>query len=223
MLRRAVRRSSVCRRALAACAIATIAVLASPGYVPANNGFSINDQDIELEFLPLTMRGIEGGSSFSIECNVTLAGSFEARTFSIRSGPVEVGVIDRAAISGCSAENVRVSFLQETLPWDVVWAGYTGVLPDIESIEYEIRGLRILIGAEPFLACLFRSTQATPATLRWNINTWRAVGDQVIDETSPLARLSSLSEEDFFTCPGALELSGVKYDPPPPPLEFMLV
>ena len=192
-------------RALGLCA-ALIAMLGAIAATSRASSFSLSTQRFETVFSPLTLRGIEGGSAFTAHCNVTLEGSFESRTFPIDRGPLEVGVVTRASISECDAEASRIIFLTETLPWTVTFASYTGTLPRISSIRYELRGLRVLVEAAPFMACLYRSTQTTPAVYVWGLAEGPVVEYAMAGESS-LALLTRLFEETFFICPGALEIS----------------
>jgi hypothetical protein len=191
-------------------AAAVAGMATCPGVAVADT-IAISTTEFHLEFHPLTLTGIEGGSTFSIECHVTLDGRFEASTFSIRSGPIEVGTVERASIGPCDSGGVNVSFLTETLPWDIVWSDYTGTLPVIDSLEFEIRGLRLLFQVAPVFECLYRSTQATPATVTWAFS-GGTLTERAMNEASPMALLANLSDEDFFRCPGALELSGTVFD-----------
>lgn len=197
--------------------LAMVVVMATAAHA-WGSAFSLSTTTFEAVFKPLTMTGVSGGSTFVVRCDVTLEGSFEGNTFAIDRGPIEVGIVTRATMSGCT-EGVRVRFLTETLPWPITFASYRGTLPNITSIDYELRGLRVLIEAPPFMACLFRSTQATPATYRWELQEGLVVSERFVEERT-VERLSTLFRESFLICPGALELAGRKE---PSPLTFNLI
>jgi hypothetical protein len=197
------------RTRIAALGAALIVLLCIVTEQASASGFSLSEQRFETVFSPLTLRGIEGGSAFVVQCNVTLEGSFESRTFPIDRGALEVGVVTRASIGGCNAEGARIVFLTETLPWSVTFASYTGTLPRIATIRYELRGLRLLVEATPFMACLYRSTQATPAVYVWGLAEGPVL-EYTMAEESPLALLSRLFAETLLICPGALQLSGTQ-------------
>lgn len=181
------------------------AALALAGSTASAAGLSLSSQEFNATFVPLTMTGIEGGSAFGVECTVVLTGSFESRTFSTRS-PSEVGVITSASVGWCSAAGVNVVFLRETLPWAITYSSLTGNVAESALIEFELRGMRILVEAPPFLSCLYRSTQATPAKLTWMVERERII-EQAMNTESPIELLTALREV-FFRCPGALQLSG---------------
>jgi hypothetical protein len=185
--------------------MAIAAALAFNGPAASAAGLSLGSQEFSAVFAPLTMTGIEGGSAFSITCTVILKGSFESRTFSTRT-PSEVGVINAATLGLCNAEGVRVSFLTETIPWSITYSSLTGNVAERASLEYELRGMRILVEAPPYLSCLYRSSQATPAKLTWTIER-EVVTDANMNSASPIELLTVLREV-FFSCPGALQLSG---------------
>jgi len=189
--------------------LAALVILVGAGQAVAS-GFSLSSTSFQTVFRPLTLTGVEGGSTFVIRCNVTLEGSFEARTFAIDRGPSEVGVVTRASMADCNAEGARIVFLTETLPWTVVFASYTGSLPRISTIRYELRGLRVLVEPTPFMACLYRSSQSTPAVYVWSLNEAGEVTTASMAEERTAALLSRLFEETFLICPGALRFSGTE-------------
>jgi hypothetical protein len=105
---------------------------------------------------------------FTSRCQITLEGSFHTRTMAKVAGSL-VGYITRALLGPCS--NGTKTILSETLPWHLQYAGFTGTLPRIVSIRFNVVGWSQRI-REPFgITCLFRSTATEPVTLNFNRNT----------------------------------------------------
>lgn len=99
-------------------------------------------------------------SGETITCRLTLEGSFTTRTTVKRDNEV-IGKITRAALSSpCTGGSVSV--LTATLPWEVQYDSFTGTLPSIRSVIFDIVGASYQIqtpGVEP---CLFISETNEP-------------------------------------------------------------
>lgn len=139
--------------ALRRCAatIAAFTLLAAVSSASAND-LSVSEQGFEIQWTPLTL---QSGSEAS--CNLTLAGSFHARSFAKSSGSL-VGHITRASSSGCA-----LTVLQETLPWHVTYLNFSGSLPRISAISLRFIGMSMRFdppGTVP--ACLGTSETRSP-------------------------------------------------------------
>jgi hypothetical protein len=99
-------------------------------------------------------------------CPLTLEGSFHSSTFH-KAPNALIGYITRAALEeeSCTGGNAR--YLQETLPWHIQFAGFSGSLPNIALIGTKIIGLGILL-TRLGISCLYRTTEAFPGILIWN-------------------------------------------------------
>jgi hypothetical protein len=123
----------------------------------------------------LEVRGAERGfrftwSAFSVltafnetgyftSCPVTMEGSFNARTIAKVPG-IPIGYVTRAVVTEASCRggaNVRIHFLQETLPWQLRYSAFTGVLPRIGRVRATLNNVAIRV-SELGWNCLFRAT-----------------------------------------------------------------
>jgi hypothetical protein len=78
-----------------------------------------------------TWSTFEFGTPLStIRCQVTFEGSLHSRTFAKVSRTL-IGVITRAAASGCSGTQIRPT----AIPWPLFFEGYTGTLPNITFVQ----------------------------------------------------------------------------------------
>ena len=98
-------------------------------------------------------------------CPLTLEGSFHSRSFAKVPGAL-IGYITRARLEEelCSGGEAR--YLQETLPWHLQYASFSGFLPNITSITTNVIGLGIVV-TRFGRSCLYRTTMATPGVLTW--------------------------------------------------------
>jgi len=92
---------------------------------------------------------------------MTLAGTFHSNTISKTMNSL-IGYITSASLGTCSGG--RATILRETLPWHIVYSGFTGTLPNIRSVNMDIIGLSMAVETEG-VACLLRTT----TTNRWRL------------------------------------------------------
>jgi hypothetical protein len=122
-------------------------------------------------------------------CPITLEGSFHSRTLSKVCGQL-VGYITDARVSkeGCSTP-VRVLWMDEggieTLPWHVRYDSFTGVLPNITSIKFQVINLGVKFQGT---TCEYKSEAARPAYLIANV-TGTMMGFRW-DETALIPRIN---------------------------------
>ena len=98
----------------------------------------------------------------TIGCSLTLEGSFHARTAAKTAGTL-VGYVTRATGGPCGFGEWR--YLSQTLPWHVRYRSFTGVLPNISSIAYDVIGFSFQYREPGGITCLIRSTEAQPMRL----------------------------------------------------------
>ncbi|HEU4703540.1 MAG TPA: hypothetical protein VFS37_13740 [Conexibacter sp.] len=113
------------------------------------------------------------GAIGEIDCEISLEGTFHARTIAKVLGSL-IGYVTRAEVARC-AEG-RMTILRETLPWHVPYTGFSGTLPSITVIRTSIIGLSLRI-QEPLAACLVRGTPENPVNFAFNRNTATGVLD----------------------------------------------
>jgi hypothetical protein len=121
--------------------------------------------------------------SRSINCNLTLEGSFHSRVI----GKVEralVGYVARAAVGSCTGGTATV--LTETLPWHVQYASFAGTLPNITSMKLRLIGASIRLALAEFreFPCLGRTETNSPAVLIANRNEAGTITNLRWDETA---------------------------------------
>ncbi|HEX4806911.1 MAG TPA: hypothetical protein VFU94_13515 [Conexibacter sp.] len=124
------------------------------GTASANNlSFSNRNQRIVWSALNF----IAGSST--ITCAMTLEGSFHESTTAKVIGRL-LGYITRATVGTCTRGSATV--LNETLPWHIQYAGFTGRLPTITSVLLNIVGLSWGLQPEGSLKCLLRTEANHP-------------------------------------------------------------
>lgn len=143
-----------------------------------------------------------GWESFEVivACPVTLEGSLHSRTLSKVCGAL-VGYITRATVNegACRASYepemtgtpAKSHFLAETLPWHVRYESFTGTLPSIASVTFQVVGAALRVYELPLgESCLYRSTAAAP--MRYLLE--RGMAGEVTGLTNEESRLIPNSE-----------------------------
>lgn len=105
-------------------------------------------------------------SEVTVECPITLEGSFHSATIRKVVGAL-VGLVSRASVRGASGAGNCTSgtttIFQESLPWHIQYGGFGGTLPRLSSVRLLVIGARLRVdpaGALP--ACNTTGTQANP-------------------------------------------------------------
>jgi hypothetical protein len=113
----------------------------------------------------LLIFGVEGAAT--VECPVTLEGSFHSSSISKISGAL-IGYVTSAKLRGGRAECLNTGTARingETLPWHVRYRSFTGALPSITGISLQIVGGSWNIDPEGSLPnCNVTGTTAHPPT-----------------------------------------------------------
>jgi len=103
----------------------------------------------------------------TVDCEVILNGDFLARTFPKTPGMAYARFTEATTINLCSGGEATV--LRGTLPWELRYASYTGTLPRISSVNFQIVGMSVLIQPTMGPSCLVRTSAANPALLIANV------------------------------------------------------
>ncbi len=127
---------------------------------PARN-FSTSNQQFRVVWNEIDF----GGALVTITCGVTLEGSFHYRSIVKRErtliGYITAAAAKRPCTNGeaWSANGVerhpRLGVLANTLPWHLTYQGFAGTLPNITSIHFLLRGLRVKIHSFFDTLCLY--------------------------------------------------------------------
>ncbi len=150
-----------------------------------------------------TFRSLEFiGGSGTINCPVTLEGSFHSSSISKVSESL-IGHITRASVSGGSCTGGAVTVLAETLPWHVRYAGFEGTLPEIRKLLLRAIGMSFRVQPTGSLACLLRSEAAHPATLTYE----RATHGEITGVTAS-NRIPATGEGGLCAFGGEVTLGG---------------
>jgi hypothetical protein len=183
------------RRAVTTAFVA-VAALALAASAASANALSVSDRDIYFIWDELSDRLTLGGE-LETECNLTLLGAFSERTFTKTQGEV-IGTIDHAETGAC--EPGPFISLEETLPWNITYESFAGVLPRITNIRLTIVRAAFLFEFGAFAECLYTTTEANPIAGEALIGAGGAVTgfDYDQDETVPIRDLAPFS----FLCDG---------------------
>jgi hypothetical protein len=161
----------------------------------------------------------------TIECHVTLEGSFHSRTIS-KVLEALIGYITRVTIDSTNCTNGSARGLTETLPWHVRYGGFSGTLPIITNINQRVVGGAFLVqvaGIAPS-KCLYTSTAASPYKGIVNRNTATGVASSFrLDETAAIPFTSGTSS---FACGNSSRLEGTTtglFEPPASSITITLV
>lgn len=117
--------------------------------------FRASEQRVDLKWARLQF--IAGGRT--VECAITIEGSFHSATFSKVENAL-IGLVSRAAVGSCTGG--AATALAETLPWHIQYAGFRGILPRINSMNFKMIGGAFGIQPAGSLRCLARGTETNP-------------------------------------------------------------
>ncbi len=143
-------------RALLTCVTATLFLALAVTGASARN-LRISNQNVRAVWSAL--RFIVGGNTIS--CHVTLEGSFVEATAAKVVGSL-FGRVTRAAVNTCTGGSATI--LNATLPWHIVYRGFSGTLPRIRTVQFGILGVSFEIQPSGSLACLAATEANHPAT-----------------------------------------------------------
>jgi hypothetical protein len=114
----------------------------------------------------------------TVECHVTIEGSFHSRTIS-KVLEALVGYVSRVTVDETRCTNGSARALTETLPWHIRYGGFTGTLPIITGILLRLVGGRFLVQVAGLInaKCLYTSSAASPMKGIVNRNTATGAGE----------------------------------------------
>jgi len=116
-------------------------------------------------------RFLAGWSSMSfaiaettVRCPAIIEGSFHARSFSKTSGTL-VGYVRLAYVPSEQCTGGGVTVNEETLPWHVRYESFTGTLPSITGVRFQIIGAT-LRGEILGIRCQYITSATEPLVIR---------------------------------------------------------
>jgi len=177
--------------------VGVLALLAAANASANQLSFSSQTLKVEWAALRFAAEGIE------VRCEVTVEVSLHSATFTKTRGQL-VGYVTSgtAPVETCSGtEGASPRGLDETLPWHVNYSSFTGTLPRITGLGFEVTGIAFtvrLLGEN----CLYKATAAGPARLIATVSEGLVTGVRA-DETAPISKASG-----SFLCPAAGRASG---------------
>jgi hypothetical protein len=119
--------------------------------------FSVDNQSIRAAFS--NVRFVEP-RGVAVDCHVTLEGSLHSRTIAKTLGTL-IGYITRATLGPC--ETGASTILTETLPWNIRYSGFEGILPEIRSVILHVVNASFKVRFPPTgPTCLARSEANEP-------------------------------------------------------------
>jgi hypothetical protein len=175
------------RRRIVPALAGVLALLLTSSAAHASQGIEVGREAVEqtLTSSAVTFRA----ESFTVRCPLTLRGEIDEVT------PKVVGVVGGAILEAAvgTCEGGTGSFLAASLPWDLEYASFTGTLPSITGVRYEVPGVSdqaTVLGVR----CLYEGT------LRGTLNGTRVTQLSISEGTL------SLKEGTF--CPTTETVSG---------------
>jgi hypothetical protein len=124
------------------------------------NKLSYSNQAFRIIWTSLTFS--ESGGNFPISCPVTLEGSFHSRT-AAKVRDALAGLITRAVVNNPGCTEGQATILGESLPWHVTYQSFSGTLPSIIGVRYNLIGAAFQIEPGLGISCLARSSARFPA------------------------------------------------------------
>jgi hypothetical protein len=143
-------------------ALAAAALLAAATSTAVAARLEVSNQGIRAEWVELILASSSAGGNPSLTCELTLEGTFHSKTFRKVSGAL-IGYITRAITNEHACEgsgtipDAAASILEETLPWHILYRGFTSSLPNIPIIKLTLSQIALEVYNLPLGArCLYR-------------------------------------------------------------------
>jgi hypothetical protein len=186
---------------------ATILLAAATNTTSARN-FSISNQNFRVVW-----RELQAGGG-SINCEVTLEGSFHYRTIVKRERAL-LGWVTRAAVrhpcrageawddNGTEVILGGATAVRASLPWHITYETFLGTLPNITGIRLSLRAPSFVISLPG--VCLARYGLAED-----NLSALARISGGVIEEVTPTAGAANTTRREIFSggfCPATNALS----------------
>jgi hypothetical protein len=192
---------------VALAALGAAFVLSSAVGVASAGRLSISNRSFRATWAPIKYQGGE----IDVDCNVTIEGSFHSTTIAKVAGTL-MGHVTRATVARpCTGgswyylngvEVLRGVTISNTLPWHIRYRSFTGTLPNIQKIGFDIVDYSFLIETPFIPGCLYRSTAARP--IQWNLV--REGGGLIVSVEEPATQIPL--REGGFGCPAEITFSG---------------
>ncbi len=160
----------------------TAALLLALSVPAAARNLSYSVTEFRIMWSTLSFSAAEGG--ISITCPVTLEGAFLERTATKVAGALRAS-ITRSVVGTC--REGRATILAETQPWNVTYQSFTGTLPNISGVRYELVNAAFQVEPGLGIRCLARTSTEFPAA-----------GDAARDANG---RITSLSADSSLAIP----------------------
>ena len=128
----------------------------------------VSSQNFRFTWTVLRFRFFGGIINPTIECPLTLEGSFHSATINKVENAL-IGYITRATFASAACTGGHVTILQEQLPWHLTYNGFTGSLP-------RPTGMKLLLHTTAFILetlgvlCLYRENGTERAKGTINLN-----------------------------------------------------
>src|ERR1044072_4342364 len=199
------------------CIILSAIVASAAGATASASRLSLSNSRFSAIWTPFIIEvNVNQALSPFIECDMTLEGSFHARSFT-KTAAALIGHVTRASMPettcgpGTSAfilngsERLAGSPTPNQLPWHIRYANFAGALPNLTGIDVTIVDMSFLVSLQigvfgETMSCLYRSTAAAPWRARFNVTRGTITG--LSNETSSVPVFSG-----SLGCPPA-KLSG---------------
>ncbi len=141
--------------------------------------FSVSNQQFRAVWSNLEFSG--NTSEATVRCPVTIEGSFHGRTIVKQTGLL-VGYVTRAVVRNDVCTGGHATILQELLPWHLTYQSFTGTLPNITGITFNLirDGFIVDLGGSN---CRALTTVAAPGRAKLSIGAGGAAVSLTIDET----------------------------------------
>jgi hypothetical protein len=162
----------------------TAALLLSVAVAAASaNRLSISNRQFRAVWRALNLRNT-GFGTVNILCPVTMEGSFHSGTIR-KVLRALIGYVSRATTVPGACTNGHATVHQESLPWHMQYAGFTGTLPRLSGVVLNL--INALFTAENLSnVCTTRTTAAQPARGTALVEAAGRVTGLRADETAPI-------------------------------------
>lgn len=138
-----------CKRLLAALSAAVL--LGALSTSASARSLSISSQTFRGTWREVRLEAAFGNTV----CQMTLEGSFHARTIAKVSGAL-IGYVTSGRLGPCASGTATI--LTATLPWHIAYESFSGTLPSIGSFSARVINMGLAL-REPFgIVCLYRTT-----------------------------------------------------------------
>lgn len=138
----------------------------------------------------------------TVNCELQLSGTWRSRTITKTAGSV-IGEVNTGQLVSCTEGTVGTMLTTGTIPWEVRYSSYTGTLPEIASVTFQVVGFRILIQPIGGISCLYWSTAEAPLVFNAPVAAERVFERVVIVNASRIPLRTPT-----MGCPGSLTIRG---------------